>query len=146
MLDTAVDATTDAITSTASDLLSGLQSSLGQGISRGPSPQPNAREKEKERKKEEKRLRKPRPIGRVFVMDVSAGSSSRGIVSEVCEGIRRAVYGKKRRDENQNEEGEADDEEEGMARGERIGIVTVAESIGFWNLSVSHRPIHLIHC
>lgn len=143
MIDTAVDATTDAISTTASDLLSGLQNSLGQGVSRGPSPQPNAREKEKERKKEEKRLRKPRPLSRVFVVDVSAGSAGRGIVREVCEGIRRAVYGKKRTTEGENTNGSAngeedgDEEDEGFARGERIGIITVAESVGFWDLSVS---------
>ena len=134
LIDTAIDNTSDAITSTASDLLSGLQSSLGQEKSRASTPQPNAREREKERKKEEKRLRKPQGLGRVFVIDVSSGSVGRGILSEICEGIRRAVYG----DKKQAEDGDdAEEEDVGLGKGERIAIMTVAESIGFWNLSVS---------
>jgi len=139
LIDSAIDNTTDAISSTASDLLSGLQSSLGQDKSRAPTPQPNAREREKERKKEEKRLRKPQGLGRVFVIDVSSGSVQRGILSEICEGIRRAVYGDKPRgsqDETENDD-DVDEEDVGLGRGERIAIMTVAETVGFWNLSVS---------
>lgn len=130
----------DALSSTASDLLGGLQSSLGQtpAGTRGPSPAPGYREKEKERKKEEKRLRKPRPLGRVFVIDVSGPSVHRGIVREVCEGIRRALYGSKPKTE-QNGESDANEDvdEDTLGADERIAIVTVAETIGFWNLSVS---------
>lgn len=143
LLDSATDNTaaslagaTDALTSTAADLLGGLQSSLGQ--SRGPSPAPGAKEakeKEKERKKEERRLRKPQPLNRVFVIDVTGPSVSRGIVKEVCEAIRRGLYGSKA-PVNGNEDGEEADEDI-IGAGERIGIVTVAETVGFWNLSSS---------
>lgn len=140
-------AASDALQSTATDLLGGLQSSLGQtpASTRGPSPAPGYREREKERKKEEKRLRKPRPLGRVFVIDVSGPSVQRGVVREVCEGIRRALYGSKRKTENGHEgdrdgNGDAETEEpeeDVIGADERIAIVTVAETIGFWNLSVS---------
>jgi len=135
-------AASDALTSTASDLLGGLQQSLGQTPvgTRGPSPAPGYREREKERKKEEKRLRKPRPLGRVFVIDVSGPSVHRGIVREVCEGIRRALYGSRTKSEQVAEtEGESEEvDEDTLGADERIAIVTVAETIGFWNLSV--RP------
>ena len=137
MLENAVDNTADALASTAQDLLSGLQSAVGDK-SRGPSPMPSVREKEKERAKKEKRLRRPAGLGRVFVLDVSNGSVARGVLREVCEGIRTAIYGK-RRDTNgdgtNGQEGE-EDEEDGLGAGEKIAIVTVAESVGFWNLSV----------
>lgn len=118
----------DALASTASDLLGGLQSSLGQTPTgtRGPSPAPGYREKEKERKKEEARLRRPRPMGRVFVIDVSGPSVHRGIVREVCQGIRQSLYGTGQ-----------DEDEQVIGPDERIAIVTVAETVGFWNLSVS---------
>jgi protein transport protein SEC24 len=137
----------DALSSTASDLLGGLQSSLGQTPTntRGPSPVPGYREKEKERKKEEKRLRRPRPLGRVFVIDVSGPSVHRGIVREVCEGIRKALYGSKRSTEQEagTEIENEDPDEDTIGADERIAIVTVAETIGFWNLSV--RPAHPVH-
>lgn len=141
-----IAAASDALSSTASDLLGGLQSSLGQTptSTRGPSPVPGYREKEKERKKEEKRLRKPRPLGRVFVIDVSGPSVQRGVVREVCEGIRRALYGSKRKAEQDASEtredeknGDEEPEEDVIGSDERIAIVTVADTIGFWNLSVS---------
>ena len=144
LLDTAIDSSAanlasagDALASTAADLLGGLQSSLGQTPSntRGPSPAPGYKEREKERKKEERRLRRPTGIGRVFVLDVSGPSVGRRVVTEVCEGIRRALYGTKRKEEVNGEDGE--EEEETIRRGERVAIVTVAESVGFWNLSVS---------
>ncbi len=56
-----------------------------------------------ERKREEKRLRRPQPLSRVFVIDVSAGSVARGVVREVCEGIRKALYGEKK--EKRREDG-----------------------------------------
>ena len=136
LIDSAVDQTADAISSTASDLLSGLQTSLGQGASRAPSPAPGHREREKERKLLEKKTRRPMPMGRVFVIDVSAPSVGRGIVKEVCEGIRKAVFGNKSKEDG----GEDDEEDDGIGPGERIGIMTVAETIGFWNLSVSRVP------
>jgi len=137
LLDNAVDNTTDALASTAQDLLSGLQSAVGDK-SRGPSPMPNAREKEKERVKKEKRLRKPAGLGRVFVLDVSSGSVARGVLREVCEGIRTAIYSKRRETNGGGSSGQEveEEEEDGLGAGEKIAIVTVAESVGFWNLSV----------
>lgn len=129
----------DALASTATDLLSGLQSSLGQAPTpRGPSPVPGYKERERERKREEKRLRRPQPLSRVFVIDVSAGSVARGVVREVCEGIRKALYGEKK--EKRNEDGgdvEEEEADEGVGRGEKVAFMTVAETVGFWNLSVS---------
>lgn len=122
----------DALTSTASDLLGGLQQSLGQ-TSRGPSPGPG-REREKE-KAREKRLRKPAGLGRVFVIDVSYPSTQRGVVREACEAIRRGLYGNKTEQTNGDSEGQEDEDEVGLGKGERVAIVTVAESVGFWNLS-----------
>ncbi|WWC65029.1 uncharacterized protein I303_107643 [Kwoniella dejecticola CBS 10117] len=139
LIDVAADvgnSASDAISSTAADLLGGLQASLGQEQHniRGPSPGLTAKEKAKELKK----YRKPRGIGRVFVIDVSSSSAQRGIVREVCEGIKKALYGSKSPKQSNGDEGEQDQEEEEeitIGRGERIGIVSVAEHVGFWNLS-----------
>lgn len=139
LIDTAPDNTSDALTSTASDLLSGLQTSLGQGTSRGPSPQPNYKEKEKEREKL-KKLRRPQPLSRVFVIDISAPSVGKGVVREVCEGIRKSLYGSKGSNPTEGETDNEDDEDDEPRIGDkqRIGIVTVAETVGFWSLAVSH--------
>ncbi|WVW80627.1 hypothetical protein I302_102613 [Kwoniella bestiolae CBS 10118] len=131
LMDVAVDAgnsATDAISSTASDLLGGLQASLGQDTSTASST--NYREREKERKKELMKYRKPSGLARVFVVDVSKPAADRGIVREVCQGIRKALYGEKKEGE-----GEEEEEEIKIGRGERVGIVSCAENVGFWNLS-----------
>ena len=143
LLDAAIDSSAanlasagDALASTAADLLGGLQSSLGQTptSTRGPSPVPGYKEREKERKREERRLRRPTGMGRVFVIDVSESSVTRGVVREVCEGIRRVLYGSKSKDEVNGEDAE---EEETIGKDERVAVITVAETVGFWNLSVS---------
>jgi protein transport protein SEC24 len=76
-------------------------------------------------------LRKPRPLGRVFVIDVSGPSVHRGIVREVCEGIRRALYGSKAKSEQDREtEGEVEEvDEDTLGADERIAIVTVADRL-----------------
>ncbi|ORX40834.1 hypothetical protein BD324DRAFT_678254 [Kockovaella imperatae] len=135
LLDSVTDTTTDALSSTASDLFTGLQASLGQGTSRGPTPTPGNRDREKEKKKDKRRVRKPAPISRVFVIDVSGPSIGRGIVREVCEGIRRAIYGSSKPEGINGGAEEQEEDEDIMARGERVAIVTVAETVGFWNLS-----------
>lgn len=137
-----ISAATDALTTTASDLLGGLTASLGPSpnATRAPSPM-SYKEKEAEKKKEEQRLRKPSPLSRVFVLDLSESGTRRGVVKCVCESIRKGLYGSKRKEEvNGTVEGEAEaeeDEEEVIGRGERIGIITVGETVGFWDLSVS---------
>lgn len=68
------------------------------------------------------------------MLDVSDGAVKRGVLRYVCEGIRRGLYGTKRKSEGDSEDGE---EEEVIGAGERVAIITVAESVGFWNLSVS---------
>lgn len=75
----------------------------------------------------------------MFVIDVSEGSVRRGIIKYVCEGIRRGLYGSKRKVEGEADwEGvEGEEEEEVIAEGERVAIITVGETVGFWNLSVS---------
>lgn len=126
----------DSLASTASDLLGGLTASLGQTPvgTRGNSPAPGYKEKEAERQREEKRLRRPAPISRVFVLDVTEGSVRRGVLRYVCEGIRRGLYGSKRKEEVGD--GADGEEEEVIAPGEQVGFITVAETVGFWNLSV----------
>jgi protein transport protein SEC24 len=81
----------------------------------------------------------------VFVIDVSGPSVHRGIVREVCEGIRKALYGSKRSTEQEagTEIENEDPDEDTIGADERIAIVTVAETIGFWNLSVC--PAHPVH-
>lgn len=130
----------DALTSTATDLLHGLQSSLGASpaVTRGPSPAPGYKEREVARKEEERTTRKPVGMGRVFVLDVSSGCVNRRILREVCEGIRRGLYGSKRKQELADGEAEGDEgeEEDTIGPGERVGIVTIGETVGFWNLTV----------
>lgn len=115
----------DALASTGADLLGALQSSLGQTPSRGNTPQPGHRKKSMQ---EGRRLRRPVPLGRVFIIDVSAGSAQRGIVRSICEGIHSALYGQK-------QEGEEDEDEDVIGQGERVAFVTVGQSVGFWSLS-----------
>ncbi|KAK8850698.1 hypothetical protein IAR55_004618 [Kwoniella newhampshirensis] len=146
LLDVAVDASstaTDALSSTAADLLGGLQASLGQTPTpHGSGHVPTFKEREKERKLEERKYRRPQGLSRVFVIDISAPSADRGVVREVCEGIRRALYG--RRMEGKVVAGE-DEEEDVIGKGERVGFVTCAESVGFWNLSsTSQAPSQLV--
>ncbi|WVR08759.1 hypothetical protein IAU60_005817 [Kwoniella sp. DSM 27419] len=133
LLDVAADASssaTDALSSTAADLLGGLQASIGQEKpSRGVSPQPTYKEREKERKIQERKYRRPASLSRVFVVDISSPCSDRGVVREVCEGIRKGLYGTQK----ENEEG--DEDELVIGKGERVGIITCAETVGFWNLS-----------
>jgi protein transport protein SEC24 len=149
MVDSAMDASAnfDALASTASDLLGGLQQSLGQGTSRGPSPAP--KEKEKERQKEEKRHRRPQTLSRVFVIDVSAPSAQKGVVRAVCESLRKGLYGDRKdkaNDDAGSDANEGEEEEDVIGKGERIAIVTVSESVGFWNLSVCCCFLRRSHC
>lgn len=134
ILEDASDALTgagDALATTGADLLGALQSSLGQGHtpSRGNTPQPG----HKHKPKHEERLRRPVPLGRVFIIDVSAPSAGRTIVREVCEGIRKSLYGEKK-----EADGEAEDAEEDevlIGKGERVAFVTAGQTVGFWNIS-----------
>jgi protein transport protein SEC24 len=97
------------------------------------------------RDKEEgkKRLRRPMPLSRVFVIDVSGPSAQRGVVGEVCEALRRGLYGK-RKEEGTSDDENGEEEEETIGKGEKIAIVTVAETVGFWNLSVSARTLVVV--
>ncbi|KAK4685909.1 protein transport protein SEC24, partial [Tremellales sp. Uapishka_1] len=119
----------DALATTGADLLGALQSSLGQTPTRNTTPVPGYKEKEKERRKEERRLRKPVGLSRVLIIDISSGSAARGVVRTVCETIKNGLYGTK----TEGEEGEEDEEK--IGRGERVGFITVGETVGFWNLS-----------
>ena len=94
----------------------------------------DVKEREKERKKEERRLRRPIPLSRIFVIDVSGPSVSRGIVREVCEGIRNVLYGG---ETNGDASGEADGGDEAIGRGETVGFISVGETVGFWSVAVS---------
>ncbi|OXM76086.1 protein transporter SEC24 [Cryptococcus neoformans Bt63] len=121
----------DALASTAHDLLGGLQASLGQSQPHIPTGK-EQREKEREKEKERKKFRKPTALSRVFVLDVSAHAGESGVARQVCEGIRKAIYGSK---ESGNEE------EELLEEGQRIGFVSVGETVSFWNLSSHlHAP------
>ncbi|WVO12699.1 hypothetical protein L204_100307 [Cryptococcus depauperatus] len=121
----------DVLTSTAQDLLGGLQASLGQ--SQGPHI-PSAKEqidKEKQKQKERKRHRQPTSLSRIFVLDVSVSGGEKGVVREVCEGIRRAIYGVKER----SQEEQSEQEEIVMGDGQKVGFVSVGEAVSFWNLA-----------
>lgn len=141
----------ESLTNTASDLLGGLTGASPAGT-RGPTPSPapsvggGGTQKEKlARLEEERKLRRPQGMGRVFVFDVSTAAVQRGVLREACEAIRRAVYGSKRlaevqaekRTEGEDGQGLEEEEEDVMGRGERVAVMTVAETVGFWNLSVS---------
>jgi protein transport protein SEC24 len=84
---------------------------------------------------DESKLRRPVPIGRVFAIDVSWSSARGGILREVCQGIREAIYGKPK--EEKIEGVEAEEEEEWRVPEGRIGIVTFDRNVQFFNLSVS---------
>lgn len=74
-------------------------------------------------------------MSRVFVLDVSEGAVRRGVLRYVCEGIRRGLYGSKRKGEEVTD-GAEEEEEEVISTGEKVAFITVAETVGFWNLSV----------
>ncbi|EIW66261.1 hypothetical protein TREMEDRAFT_35099 [Tremella mesenterica DSM 1558] len=138
LLDTAVDNSAanlasagDALATTAVDLLGGLQNSLGQSALRQPSPAHG----HKKKGADERSVRRPRPLGRVFVVDVTGPSAQNGVVREVCDGIRRALYGQRRSEDSNGDETEAD--EGVIGDEEQVAIVSFAESVGFWNLSPS---------
>ncbi|KAL7423034.1 COPII coat Sec23p-Sfb3p heterodimer component [Cryptotrichosporon argae] len=122
----ALAAAGDALASTGADLLGALQSSLGQPATRGSTPAPGQGKKDDRDRDRGRVLRRPSPLGRVFVIDTSAEAVRKGVVAEVCAAIRAALYAG---------EGGAEGEDEGIAHGQRVGIVTVAETVGFWNLS-----------
>lgn len=122
----------DALATTGSDLLGALQTSLGQTPTRGPTPTPS--HKERLKRENAQKQRRPAPLGRVFVLDVSVPAVQRGIVREVCEGIRRALYGEKKEDEEK--EGEEDDEPL-IGKGERVAFITVGAGVGFWNIAAA---------
>ncbi|TXT05981.1 hypothetical protein VHUM_03742 [Vanrija humicola] len=127
------DHTADALATTGADLLGALQSSLGQTPVRGNTPAPG--HKGAAAHKEDRRLRRPAPLGRVFILDVSASTVQRGVVRTVCEGIRKALFGSKPAGA---EETEGDDvDEEVIGAGERVGFVTVGDGVGFWNVSAA---------
>lgn len=119
----------DALATTGQDLLGALQSSLGQTPTRGPTPTPS--HNSKNQNQDRRRLRRPMPLGRVFVIDVSAPSVQKGIVREVCEGIRKALYGETKEGEEGNED------EEVIGKGERVAFVTVGQTVGFWNIGAA---------
>ena len=128
----------ESLTHTATDLLGNLTGATP-AVSRNPSPIPTYKEKQA-LAEQEKKHRKPGGMGRVFVLDVSAGAVARGVLREVCEAVRRGLYGSRRPGEGDGQAGEngteEETEEEIIGENERVGIVTVGESVGFWNLSV----------
>jgi protein transport protein SEC24 len=83
--------------------------------------------------------RRPVPISRVFVIDVSWSAVKGGIVREVCEGIKRALYGDSsdgNLEQINSEEGEQGEEEWRTPEG-RVGIITFDRAVHYYNLSVS---------
>lgn len=89
---------------------------------------------------EDENTRRPVPIARVFAIDVSWSAIKGGVVREVCQGIKKALYGKEKEqaDEQNGEDGENQDEAWRVPEG-RIGIVTFDRAVHFYNLSVSQR-------
>lgn len=120
----------ESISHTATDLLGNLTGATP-AVSRNPSPVPTYKEKQAQAE-EDKKLRRPQGIGRVFVIDASSGAVQRGVVREVCEGIRRALYGSKRAGEkpqngraDANEDVSKKDGEEEEEEEETIGELSL---------------------
>jgi protein transport protein SEC24 len=89
------------------------------------------------KKEGQRRYRRPVPLGRVFVLDVSTPAVQRGIVREVCEAIRRGIYGEKKEKEGEGEDEDDDDDEPLIGKGERVAFITVGQYVGFWNLAAA---------
>jgi protein transport protein SEC24 len=100
------------------DLMGALQSAVGSTSSSSILPQPTTKEKIKEQAKQEKRMRKPKPMGRVFALDVSFGSVKSGLLREACEALKALLF--------------AED-----AIRQPVAIMTFDRSVQFYNLSVS---------
>ena len=95
--------------------------------------------KKKETNAADVNARRPGSIARVFMVDVSWSAVKGGIVREVCQGIKEAIYGKSKDEAlgRLNGEEEVEGEEEWKIPEGRIGIVTFDRAVHYYNLSVS---------
>jgi protein transport protein SEC24 len=121
----------------------GLSIPSGTG-SNTPNPGPSSGKGGNKKKPEDENTRRPAPIARVFAIDVSWSAVKGGVVREVCQGIKEALYGKGKEqatgnDEDDNKRDEAEEEARRVPEG-RIGIVTFDRAVQFYNLSVSRPP------
>lgn len=126
----------DSGLSSTGDLLSSLNTAVS-NASTGPhqATEKELKQKQKERAKEDEKLRQPKPIARVFAIDVCWSAAKGGLIRECCEGIRLALYGEKV-DGVDGEAGEKFETPPG-----RVGIVTFDTSVQFHNLTVSRFQI-----
>ena len=110
-------------------------SSSGTG-SNTPSGTSSGRQGNK-KKVDDENMRRPAPIARVFAIDVSWSAVKGGVVREVCQGIKEALYGKDKESTLGQDEGETPEEDSWRVPEGRIGIVTFDRAVHFYNLSVS---------
>lgn len=106
----------------------------------GPSSGKGGNKKKPTSSSDDENMRRPVPIARVFAIDVSWSAVKGGVVREVCQGIKEALYGKgKEQALDTNGEDEVGEQEEDAWRVPegRVGIVTFDRAVQFYNLSVS---------
>lgn len=109
------------LSSTGADLLASLNEAVAERSGTNLAGQDlKQKQREKAKQKEDEHARPPLPIGRVFAIDASWNAVRSGMIHEVCEGIREALYG-----------------EEGCDVEGRIAIVTFDQALQYYNLSVS---------
>ena len=73
-------------------------------------------------------LREPAPMSYIFAIDVSWNAVKSGLVREITQGIKQALYGS-----------EGDEALFGLPEGSKVGIVTFDRTIHYYNLSVSEQ-------
>jgi protein transport protein SEC24 len=106
----------------------------------GPSSGKGGNKKKPTSSSDDENIRRPVPIARVFAIDVSWSAVKGGVVREVCQGIKEALYGKGKEqalDSNGEDEGGEQEEDAWRVPEGRVGIVTFDRAVQFYNLSVS---------
>jgi len=146
------------LSNVGSDLLGALNDAVGgvaessgaREVLTGGSSTPRSTKMGDKKKKEtnagDVNARRPASIARVFMVDVSWSAVKGGIVREVCQGIKEAIYGKSEDGalaQSNGEDGEDGQEEWKVPEG-RVGIVTFDRAVHYYNLSVSRDIIRLV--
>lgn len=129
------------LSTTGSDLLASLNQAVAATSGSNLAGQDlKQKQKEQAKRKEQENARAPAPIGRVFAIDVSWNAARSGMIAEVCEGIRQALYGTP--EELTDLEGDSDGKEDAVPAGPpraegRIAIMTFNREVHYYSLSVS---------
>lgn len=90
--------------------------------------------------------RRPAPLGRVFMIDVSWSAIKSGMVAQVCEGIKRALYGPDPSELEQQPNGDetTTTKDEWKVPHGRVAIVTFDANVHFYNLSPELPRAHMM--